>query len=392
MFMLLLYRYITAYVKFRGMGGFPERFLNLCARSGIEIWDPRISDGVLYGCMRAADYKKCRKNAKKAGMRLKLQKKRGLIFVVNRYKKRYGLLAGSAAFFALLFFLSGFVWNVNIAGAGSLDHDRILSALKNAGVYEGCRRDNIDQKDARLKLLMELPELSWAAINIENSIVTVDCRQTTQPPASTENYEPCNIVAAKDGRIVSIKTYEGTTAVRVGEAVTKGQLLVSGTVDLTNGSTLFKHARSEIYAEITRTLDVFVPFVQTAEFTDEKPIHRRVLSLFGLEIPLFLGEIKQPYTSEKSIWQPEIGGVRLPLKITTAAFYKIHSNSFTIDEHTALAQAQQQMDALCSEQLGNTLLEKGPTDIQTTEKGVKYIQQFICKENIAKEEKILINP
>ena len=84
MFMLRVFRNITGYVKFYGKGVFPERFLNLCAKENILVWNSKVNVNEMTGCMHIHDYKNIKKIAKKSSMRLKITKKRGLPFLVNR--------------------------------------------------------------------------------------------------------------------------------------------------------------------------------------------------------------------------------------------------------------------------------------------------------------------
>ena len=391
MFMLWLYRYITGYVKFEAIGGFSERFLNLCAINGITVWGSSLKDETLIGFMQVRDYKKIRKIAKKAQVRLKVQKRYGAVFIIHRYRKRTGLAVGFLLFFAILWFLSSFIWNINIVGNKNISSQVILQKLKSVGVYEGRWRGSINAEESRLSLLMEMPELSWAAVNMRGTLATVDVRETVKPPEKTTADFPCNIVAAADGRIVSIKCYEGTKEVQVGEAVTKGDLLISGTVELKNSMTLFKHAKADVYAETVRELNCFIPFEQTDRVSVRSPKKRSVLTLFSVDIPLFLGSVDEPYDAKKTVWNPEINGVRLPLCVTTATFQLKKEVKFNITQAVAVDMAKKQIDEMCKQQLSPILIKKLEQTCSVQPNGVYITQKFLCKENIAKDENILIN-
>ena len=62
-------RNVRGYVRFSVTGVFVERFLNLTALSGINIWDVKHIDkeNKITACINASDYKKLRKPAQKAG-------------------------------------------------------------------------------------------------------------------------------------------------------------------------------------------------------------------------------------------------------------------------------------------------------------------------------------
>ena len=52
MILVRLLRWLFGYVTFRGTGDFPERFMNLCAREEINLWEVHCRNGVLYACAR----------------------------------------------------------------------------------------------------------------------------------------------------------------------------------------------------------------------------------------------------------------------------------------------------------------------------------------------------
>lgn len=85
-----IFRFIKGSVDFEGKGKFPERFLNLTVRSGINLWNARPVERGLRGSMTAADYRKIRPTARKAGVRLRVTKKRGLPFIAAKYRYRKG--------------------------------------------------------------------------------------------------------------------------------------------------------------------------------------------------------------------------------------------------------------------------------------------------------------
>ena len=86
------------------MKGFsPERFLNLCSLNGIEIWDLVYEDGRCRLSMRLPDFWKIRAFARKSGVRVKVTKRSGLPFFLEKNRKREFYLLGPVSFFVLLY-------------------------------------------------------------------------------------------------------------------------------------------------------------------------------------------------------------------------------------------------------------------------------------------------
>lgn len=389
-----IWRFLFSYVEFTSSKGFFERFLNLCAHYGVKIYSPEIKNGMLTGSMKAIDYRYIVPLARKAQVKLKIRRKRGLRYTAIKYKKRAGLAVGAVFFVIILNVLSSFVWNVNIVGSDDLPRDEILNCLKSQGVFEGCLQSKLNAKNAkqiRNNLLNEIDELSWGTLNLDGCILDVECRMKADVPDEVE-YTPSNIIADKSGRIISVKAYGGTPCVKSGQAVVKGQLLVSGTIEMTNNATLFCHSSAEVYAEVENTLEVFVPFSQESKTTLDDCETRTVVTFFGLNIPLFFGEVLPEYKSQQQIITPEFEQVRLPFSLTSKTFYKIQTTQYTIDENEAINRAKSELETTAKSKFSDSILSADEPKITVENDGVRIVGKFLCKEKIGKQEKILINP
>lgn len=391
MFMLKVYKNITGYVKFVGTGVFPERFLNLCAKENIDVWNPKVNVNEISGCMHINDYRHIRKLAKKSCMVLKIEKKIGLPFIVNRYRHRYGIPIGAVIFFFIIWYLSGFCFNITINGNTTVEKEKIYNSLKQCGVYTGRRTSDIDAEQTRQKFLINNPEFSWAAINIKGCFVTVELTETTEKNMKNTDSTPCNIIARCEGKILRVKTYAGERAVEIGEAVAKGDLLVSGVVELTNKTTKFVHADAEVIAQTRHKLKVFVPFENSESLTSDETIKRSVLSIANIDIPLYLGGVDKPYKVKNQTKTYSLFGVELPIKKTTAYFKEIEKRKITLNEESAKQLAIDKMVKKAEERLGDTIKSKEDGIFKISDKGITYTQVFICEENIAKSKKILKN-
>jgi similar to stage IV sporulation protein len=76
------------------------------------------------------------------------------------------------------------------------------------------------------------------------------------PPPIVPSHIPCNIVAARDGQIIKMETYNGTTTFKAGDAVKKGQLLVSGVLNSTRVGYRMVHAEAKIQARTLRNIKI----------------------------------------------------------------------------------------------------------------------------------------
>lgn len=391
MFMLMLYRYITGYVYFKCFGTFPERFLNLLAKDGLTIWNSKLKNGVLSGYMRVVDYRKIIPIARKAKVKTKIQRKHGAVFIVHRYRHRLGIPVGTAIFFLILTFLSSFIWNIEIVGNTKIKPSEILKSLEKVGVYEGVWTKKLHAGTLKQDLLIANTDLSWAAINIKGSFCSVEVREVVEKNIPNLNSEPCNIVAKRGGIVLGIIAKNGNPVALLNEAVAKGDILVTGALELKNGITKFVTSNASVIAKTERKLQTFIPFNQITMVCDQEGKTKTVISIFNQNIPLFFGQETGNFITQKKEWQWQISGVRLPLKTKSVTFFQTTEKKFKIDKNTAKKMALKEMEKLQKVKLKNIKITEFKDSYKVTGNGVILIRDLTCQEDIAKSEKIIIS-
>jgi similar to stage IV sporulation protein len=106
LFLLKLWNYCRGYVIIIVEGIFTEKFLNICARRQILLWDVREQkEHILTMRMGIKDFKKIRPVAKKSKCKVRLLNKEGLPFIINKYRKRKLFFAGAFIFCINYFFI-----------------------------------------------------------------------------------------------------------------------------------------------------------------------------------------------------------------------------------------------------------------------------------------------
>ena len=82
--MIRIYRYILGRIRVRFYGEFPERILNLCAVNGITLWGAKsVKDGIR-AYITVRDFLNIRNIRKGTGIRVHIEEKSGLPFVISR--------------------------------------------------------------------------------------------------------------------------------------------------------------------------------------------------------------------------------------------------------------------------------------------------------------------
>lgn len=376
------FHFLTGYVVFVAAGGFPERFVNLCADAGVPVWDVRPRDGYLLGKTTVRGYRRLRAPSRRAGMRLRVREKHGLPFFVYRNRRRFGVPVGAAVFLLVFALLSSGLWRIEIEGNDLLTDDTVREALREVGVCEGMRPAAIDASAAERELLRLLPGVDWIALNVDGSVLHVALREDTTPETN-EVQKPCHVVASHDGFLVRLEPYEGQAVARVNTAVQQGELLISGAKEHQNGVTLH-HAAGYAEAQTTRTLRA-----EIADRTYPQPTKKRfrtALRFFGVCLPL--GDPKPVgngiYFSYETYLTAK--GARLPLSRVV-----FRSTFYTGEHRLSDAQRRLLLRSDFGERAAMTLRGCRIEHARIELRGNACIGTFSLVENIAVEQEILLD-
>lgn len=218
-------------VRIEMTGGNPERFLNLCSFAGLSVWGVTCRDGV-YGCsMKAGEFLQCDPLRRKAGVKLRVLRKNGIPFFLFRNRKRKLWAMGVLAFFLLLFYLSCFIWEIEFQGNRRYTDDTLSHFLESYQVQCGTKKNRISCEGLEEALREKYPQITWVSVRLRGTKLLIRIKENEIPEEQAEQEEiPCDLIASADAVITSMIVRRGVPAVKVGDRVTKGQLLVSGTI------------------------------------------------------------------------------------------------------------------------------------------------------------------
>ncbi|MBO5797222.1 MAG: sporulation protein YqfD, partial [Clostridia bacterium] len=280
-----IWRWARGWVRFEAEGGTAGRLLTLAAREGVPIWDTHREGAVLTASCLAADYPSLRPLRRRCGLRLRLKERHGAAFVMRRYHARPGLLAGVAVYMALLLFLSGRIWSLDMRGLETADEGALRGLLAEHGVTVGGAKARVDSEAIRLDALTRLTDISWLAVNLDGCVAEIEVREMNRSETPTESTAPSNLVAARDGIVLSVEVTGGTATVQVGDAVAEGGMLASGII-VTERETLFRRSSGRVMAQTSREITVQVPLAETLLLPTGKPTETLEVHLFGFLLPL----------------------------------------------------------------------------------------------------------
>ena len=389
MISVLFFRWIRGYVDFEFKGGFCEGFLNDVYEARLNVYSLEKHKECLCGKAGVHSYKKLHSIALKNGGCVNIVKKHGIAFAGSSLRNRAGLALGAFLFVLFLSYFGGFVWNVEIQGNEALSKAEIASFLNANNFCEGVRWSKVNRDNLEFSMMAQFDEIAWVHINRRGSTAVVEIEEGEPKPEILDESKVSNVVAAKDGVIVKTMVSKGWQSVKVGDAVTKGDLLVSGIyyseVDEKNH---FVHARGDVFAKCSESISVNLPRVQSKK-NYEKAVQYKTIYFFGMKIPLYLtrktGVNYDESVSEKRL---EINNCTLPLGIITQKVkkYSVSSQALSNSELKVLAKKQIAKQKKISLSDYEVLSEK--ISYEFTSSGVCARANYNCIENISQTREI----
>ena len=380
--MLYLYRFFCGILEVEFFGIYPEKIINLCAKNRIAVWNVHYGNNKIRLFITVKDFKRLPKILKRSGLRLHILNKTGFPFFINRYKRRFGIFAGIVIFFAVLQFMSGFIWIIEVEGNKTVTDREILAICEEIGVKIGVKRNSIDTKNTPQDLLLKTDKLSWGSFNIEGCKLTVNVTEIV--PKTEDNTVATNLKAAKDGIIEKIDVTSGNPVVKVGDIVKKGDLLVSGITE-TMRDTKFVHSIGTVTAKTEETITLFEPFIKKTETLTGKTAKRRVLEIFGIKIPLYIGKEKGNFKTEFNCKNLKLLSQNIPIKIYTKKFIFIKKENEKRDYDKLCNQLANQLE-LQSQKENFSVKTK---DLTQNENGVTLTAVVTKTEDITYSENLI---
>ncbi len=183
----------------------------------------------------------------------------GAPFLLRRLSRRMGLVVGLFLGILLFWSASRVVWDIRISGNETVSDRAIEEALAACGFSVGSSLHDFRADVTANQVLLYDERLAWMSINRRGTVAYVEVRESATPPAPDESDTPADIVAAVGGIIERVELEEGNIRVMAGQAVGKGDVLVSGLWDSDRYGIRYTRAKARVYARTVHELTVTIP-------------------------------------------------------------------------------------------------------------------------------------
>lgn len=380
--------YLKGTVTLRIGGRFPERFLNLCALDNIHLRKVKKSGDFFNAECSVKAFRKMRGAAKKSGCKVKILKKSGLGFFLQRYKRRKALIVGAAVFAFVLLISNCFVWTIRIEGNEIMTEEEIKFVAEYCGLKQGVVKYKINKEKFQADALRYEPRISWIYPEIKGTVLYIYVREKTFASKPVDVKSPCNVIAGKSGRINSVTVKRGTATVKEGDFVSEGTVLITG--ERAEGEYL--HADGEVLASrwIRQEGEAALKEAVTSGTGREKT--RYSVEILGFGMGLYFSG-KAPYElyekSESSDRVRIFGDVFLPITVKKVNYREVVRNEVALSEEEAVEKTKKRLYEELQKNIPNGAKIKETADETVKENGkikVAVIAEY--EENIALTEYI----
>ena len=384
--------YVSGYVNIVIEGYYIEQFINICNNKQIDLWNIKKENSIkVYASVCITDFKKLKQICKKTKCKIKIQSKKGLPFIIKKYKKRKFFFIFLLLIILTIIILSNFIWNIEIESDADIPKEEILELAQSEGLEIGKRKGAIDTKAVINKIRLERDDISWVGIEIDGTNATIKLVKADEKPEIINDDEYCNIVADKNAMILKVSAQNGTPLVKEGDIVTNGDVIVAGWMEGKYTGKQYVHAQAEIQAKVwyTTTEKVYLQETKKVETGEAKSSYSVKINNFQINLPKSLPKFQKYDTIEENKKLKLFSNFYLPFELVKYTYkeYKEEQVVHSIEEAKQIG-IDRAKESLQEKIDGKETLDK-QVKVRTEKDYIEVEVTYEVKENIGIKEKIV---
>ena len=347
MLIKILLKYILGYVRITVEGYYIERFINICTTNKILIWNLKREKGVkLYLNIGIQDYYKVIEIAKKLKCKVKITKKRGIPFIVNKYRKRKIFIISLIVILITLYASSQYVWNIEVQVEDNLKIENIVQDINLAGLVTGIRKSKVNTEEIVNKIRLKRNDISWIGINLDGTNAIVKIVKAKEAPELLDEKDYCNIVAKKSGVITKIIAQNGTALIKPGDKVEQGQVLIQGTMEGKYTGIRYVHSLGEVEAitNYTKTEKIFYKEEQNVKTGKKEKKYQIKINNFQINFYKTISKFKIYDTIEENKKFKIFSNLYLPISVTKITNEELEKNIKQYSKEEAIEKGTRKLE------------------------------------------------
>lgn len=358
-----LWNSVNGYVKIQIEGLSQEKLLNLAAQKRLSMWDVRrITYTQMSAYLSVASFKKLRRIVKKTGCKVHLLEKKGVPFLLNRFRFRQVLLYGAVVFLAMLYAISLYVWEIEIQGTQKVDPKEILQVVEKR-FPKRTLRFKLDMSAIENDVVRSDSRIAWAGARLVGTTLIVEVVEGVLPPEMVDKETPASIVSAKDAMIYKLTVLEGRTMVEEGQKVKEGDVLINGFYEgKESAAPRLVHSRGIVMGRTWYTATVKMEKMTTVKQKTGKTQKVGRIRVAGLDVSTHGDDFAQFESESASITR--LNRLYLPLEFEWERQYELAD----VVQEQNQDQMQAQLEKTAWEQVEQLL----PKDARMVDKSIEF--------------------
>lgn len=355
-----------------------ERFVNRALREGLEIWGvSRTGRNAITAYVSVGSFYALRKLNRGLRCRIRILEKHGLPIALSKLRFRKVLAFGWILVLAALLVASRYIWFLRIEGCDRVSEQQVAETLAEMGIRPGTRRGSVKTSGLGQAVMATDPRIAWAGAELYGVVLQLSIKEASEPPQVLEDGEPQSLYAAKDGVLRRITPLSGKALFNAGDAVLKGQELITG--DLGNGITV--QARGEAVARVLYRFSYTAPYEQVVPCRSGGTFVYTDIGLLGRALPAPSIPF-EAYETERG--PARTLGAALPLEVAQVTCYELKDQPRTLSRAELLPLAQAGAEALMERGVEKSArILSVQTETNEDEAGVTVVLNVIAEEDIA---------
>ena len=273
--------------------------------------------------------------------------------------RRRTLFVGLALCVALCFSFLSRIWIIDVAWSGDVDVPgapaAIREALRGMDIRPGIPRHNLDAALLSDRLRAEADGYSYIEARVQGVRLSVEAAPEVPAPVVYDVDAARDLVAAREGIVVSAVARSGELCVHPGDIVRRGQLLIRGEeLSGSDGETRSIAALGEVVLRSWYEGSARLPLSSTREAPTGRASISTWLTVPGFTFPIARGEV---FSSESIRTEYlAIGGMFLPIEVRR----EVHEETRRTAERADVEALKKTLSALALADAVASLRREGP--------------------------------
>ncbi len=210
----------------------------------------------------------------------------GIPTYISSKKARVGLVVGLILCTIITFLSSTIIWEIEVYGNEALSDDYIKDILVEYGLELGESIHSVDLDTLHHQVLLDNGAIGWLRVNFRGTVAVVEVMEYIGKDKEEKFPNGSNLVSSRDALVLSVFTVDGTPAVKAGDTVKAGDLLIGGISDSNLRGYSLKNANGSVIGEVYDEFIIKIPYKTTAKSYTGETFSEKSIEILGKQIKL----------------------------------------------------------------------------------------------------------